>query len=149
MAVQQETNQTNKPFVLNGLPVTRDNETVSQDAGRGAANMVFGTLMAYNPTTAEWEPLTDETATDGTAHPRGILMQLLLAADIVAGDIDGVSIMVGGDACFVDRDQIVIENSKTFATIVNVPTNLNASVESLLRLTGIFPESTIDTTEFA
>ena len=146
MAVEQKTDLANKPFILFGPGIIKSAQTVAQDAGR-TTDMEFGTVMAYNPTTELWEPFTDETATDGTGHPQGFLQRTLETADIVAGDVDDVPILVG-DAC-VDEDQIVIENSLTLATICNVPAGLNKSVEQMLRLLGLFAETTIDTTAAA
>jgi hypothetical protein len=148
MAVQQQTDIEVKSFIQSGKGLIKSGQTVVQDAGRGAVDMEFGTVMVYDPATLKWNSFTDETAIDGTAHPRGILMRKLDAADIVAGDVEDVPILVGG-GCTVDNGQLVIENSKTLATVVNVPTNLNASVEDLLRQTGIFVETTIDITETA
>jgi hypothetical protein len=103
--------------------------------------------MAYNPTTAKWEPFTDETATDGTQYPRGILQRTLTEAQIKAGDVSDVPIAVG-EGIF-DSAQLVIENSKTLATIINVPANFNTSVEDFLRLLNLYAESVIDTTAAA
>ena len=54
-----------------------------------------------------------------------------------------VPILVGA-ACTVDQGQLVIENSKTLATEITVPTNFKITVEEALRYTGIFVEYTID-----
>lgn len=146
MAVQVKTDLQNKPFILCGIGQIKSAQVVAQDAGR-TADMVYGTVMAYNPTTQKWKPFTDETATDGTGHPAGFLMRKLETADIVAGDVSDVPILVG-DAN-VDVSQVVIENSKTLATVCNVPAGLNKSVEQLLRMLGLFVETTIDITETA
>lgn len=146
MQVQVKTDLENKPFILFGMGLIKSAQTVAQDAGR-TADMEYGTLMSYNPATEKWVPFTDETATDGTQIPGGFLLQTLATADIVAGDVEDVQILVG-DA-IVDSGQVVIENSKTLATVVNVPTNLNKSVEELLRWLGLYPRSTIDITETA
>jgi hypothetical protein len=146
MGVQRKTDLSNKPFILSLLSFSKDAETVAQDAGRGA-DMLVNTLMAYNPTTAKWEPFTDETATDGTQYPRGILLRTLAQADIVAGDVEDVPILVGEAIC--DLAQLVIENSKTLATVINIPAGFNTSVEDYLRLLNIYMESVIDTTAAA
>lgn len=146
-AVQQKTDLSNKPFIQSGESLVKSGQTILQDGGR-STDMEFGTLLAKNPTSGKWVPFTDETAVDGTAHPRGILMRQIDAADIVAGDVEDVPVMVGKTVT-IDVQQLVIENSKTLATIVNVPATLNASVEDLLRLTGIFVETTVDITELA
>jgi hypothetical protein len=147
MAVQGGTNIANLPFILSGDSLMKESETVLQDAGRGTADMVIYTLMAYNPTSKKWVPFTDETAVDGTQIPKGILMRTLDAADIVAGDVLNVPIVVGGSIT-IDKNQLVIENSKTLDTIVNVPTNLNQSVSDLLQWAGIYPEDTVNIDEY-
>lgn len=146
MAVQVKTDLENKPFILAKMGLVKGAETVVQDAGRSAA-MAYGTLMVLDPATDKWTSFTDETATDGTQFPGGFLLRALTAAEIVAGDVEDVPILVG-DA-IVDSAQIVIENSKTLATVVNVPAGLNKSVEELLRWLGLYPETTIDITETA
>jgi hypothetical protein len=146
MSVQVKTDLDNRPFILAKMGLIKSAQTVAQDAGR-TVDMEYGTVMAYDPSAAKWVPFTDETATDGTQIPKGFLMRKLLTADIVAGDVSDVPILVG-DA-IVDSAQIVIENSKTLATVVNVPAGLNQTVEDLLRFLGLYPETTIDITETA
>lgn len=140
MSVQTRTDFSNLAFVLQGTGKYKVG-TVAQDAGRSTV-MARHTLMAYNPTTQKWEPFTDETAVDGTQYPRGIMQAELTAAQVVAGDVSDVPILVGG--VIIDKNALVIENSKTLATIVNVPTNLNSSVEDLLRWSGIYMQDTDD-----
>ena len=147
MAVQRATNLDNKPFVLSGEAKNKSKQTVVQDGGR-SGDMVENTLMSHDPATSKWTSFTNEAATDGTQIPTGILARTLLEADIIAGDIVDVPIIVGGPIT-IDSAKLVIENSKTLATVVNVPTNLNKTVEELLRLIGIFTESTVDITETA
>lgn len=58
MAVQVRTDYTNKAFILSGNSFTREAETIAQDAGRVAALAKY-TVMAFNPVTNKWVPLTD------------------------------------------------------------------------------------------
>ena len=92
----------------------------------------------------KWEPFTDETETDGTQWPRGIIMKTYAQADIVAGDIADVPIVAGGMGLVIDDGQLVIENSKTLATVINVPAGTNKTVETVLREIGIFVQVTVD-----
>lgn len=146
MAVQVRTDNSTVPFLRRGSALCKEAATVVQDAGRGTADMVQYTLMVYDPATAKWNSFTNEAATNGTQIPKGILLKTLAAAAIVAGDVVNVPILVG-DAV-VDQNQLVIENSKTLATVVNVPANLNQSVEDLLRWVGIYTEDTVDIDSF-
>jgi len=143
MAVQVKTDLSNKPFILTLNPLVKDAEVVVQDAGR-SGNMVINTLMAFDPATSKWNSFTNETATDGTQFPRGILLKTLTEAEIKAGDVADVPILVG--EAVVDSAQLVIENSKTLNTVINVPTNFNTAVEEFLRMLNIYMESTIDIT---
>lgn len=143
MAVQAQTNITTVPFIRGGVPYEKDNEVLVQDAGR-SGSMVAYTLMAQNPSTLKWEPFSDETATDGTQWPRGILMATYTEAQIKAADIPDVPIIVGGKGLVIDEGQLVIENSKTLATVINIPANTNKTVETVLREIGIFVQITQD-----
>lgn len=143
MSVQVSQNTSNVPFVRQGFPIAleKESETIVQDAGR-SGDMVAKTLMVYDPATGKWTSFTDETATDGTQFPRGILLKTIPEADIVAGDVEDVPILVGG--AIVDQNQVVIENSKTLATVINSPAGINVTVEDFLRSLSIFMEDTVD-----
>ena len=146
MTVQASGSNLNFPFVLSGDSLIKDTETLLQDAGRSAV-LAFGTLMAKVAASGKWVPLTDETATDGTATARGIYLgDEVAAADLVAGDVVGAPILVGS-ACTIDSQQLTIENSKTLATVVGAATVNARTVEDDLASFGIFVESTIDIDE--
>lgn len=144
MGVQNRTDFTNVAFVLHGTGRVKVG-TVLQDAGRSGA-MVRHTLMQRNPATLKWQSFTDETATDGTQWPRGILMADLTEAEIKAADVLNVPILIGG--VIVDKNALVIENSKTLATVINVPTNINTTVEDFLAMVGIHFQDTDDIDSF-
>lgn len=141
MTVQTRLDNVNLPFIRSGSTFVKEAETVVQDAGR-TTDMAKNTVMAYDPATQKWNSFTDETATDGTQFPRGILLATLSTAEIVAGDVVDVPILVGG-CCTVDSDRLVIENSKTLDTVINEPLNTNTTVEVELRKLGIFVEAGI------
>lgn len=145
MSVQSSANVTNHPFILNENSKVKEAETLVQDAGR-SGDLARHTVMSYDPATAKWHPFTDETATDGTQFPRGIVMAAVEEAAIKAGDVANIPILIG-DAV-VDSNQLVIENSKTLATVINAPAGINISVEEALRLMGIFVADTISIEEF-
>ena len=145
MKVQERTDIANIPFLRQGPVVSIDDAVVAQDAGR-ATDLLAKTLMSYNPTTQKWVPFTDETASDGTQFPKGILVNTIETAKLVAGDVSDVMIWTG--RAIIDGAQLVIENSLTLDTIVNVPAGLNTSVKDLLKQIGIFTESTVDVDGF-
>jgi hypothetical protein len=126
---------------MEGTGRTHDAATVVQDAGRSGA-MVKHTLMAQVAASGKWTSFTDETATDGTQYPRGILLADLTEAEIKAGDVANVPILAEG--VVYDLNQLVIENSKTLATVINVPVNFNHRVDAYLALCGITFQDTID-----
>lgn len=146
MGVQNSINNAILAFILSGLALSRTDQILFTDAGR-STDLVFGTLLAKIAATQKWVPFTDETATDGTASPQGIYIGPNIAfADIVAGDITDLSVLVG-DAV-VDVTQLVIENSKTLNTIIGV-TSVNArTVKDQLAFRGIFAEDTVNISGF-
>lgn len=147
MTVQVSTNNSSVPFIRFGDSLYRDSETLLQDAGR-TADLVCGTLMAKVAASQKWVPFTDETATDGTAIPQGIYLGADIAsADIVAGDVTDLPILVGSNV-LIDEDQLVIENSKTVNTVITVGTTDLRTVMDHLAGRGIFLEETVDITEF-
>jgi len=147
MAVQNSSNNANIPFILSGVGVSRDDQVILTDAGR-ATPLLSRTLMAKIAATQKWVPFTNQAAIDGTAIPQGIYLgDDIAAADIVAGDIPDVFILVGKDVT-VDVDQIVIENAKTLDTVITVGTTDLRTVRDHLANRGIFTEETVDISSF-
>lgn len=142
MANQARLNVQNQGFILYGNARIEDGQTVVQDAGRGAADMVRYTVMAKDPTTGKWTSLTDVAAVDGTSVPRGILVHTIAAADIVAGDVTGVEIWVGG-SIDVSEEQLVLENSLTLATEITAA-NPTLTIREALKQIGIYPRVSTD-----
>ena len=148
MAVQNSSDNANIPFILSGVGLSRNDQVILQDAGRGAVALEPFTLMAKVAATQKWVPFTNEAATNGTAIPQGIYLgDSIAGADIVAGDIADVFILVGKDVT-VDVDQIVIENSKTLDTVITVGTTDLRTVRDHLANRGIFTEDTVDISGF-
>lgn len=149
--VQSSVDNNSVPFLRFPNPGAIDIEAIIfQDAGRATPLAPF-TLMAKIAATQKWEPFTDETATDGTAIPAGIYLgSSIPAADIVAGDITDVQMLVG--AAFIDLNQLIIENSKTLDTVIEATgaaDNINIqTVRDYLANRGIFVEDTVDISSF-
>jgi hypothetical protein len=144
MAVQRATTITNKPFILDG-PGQMRRVTVTQDGGR-TDDLAFGTVCSRNPSTDKWVPLTNIAATNGTQNPKGIIMQTIATADLVAGDVEDVAMLLS-DA-LIDEEQVVLENSLTLASVITVPTNVATDVRDALRANcNITFADTVDTTE--
>ncbi len=151
MSVQASSDNSSVPFIRFANPAVIDEEAVlSQDAGRSAV-LASKTLMAKIAAPQKWEPFTDETATDGTAIPQGIYVGPdIAAADLVAGDVVDNQILVG--AALIDKNQLVIENSKTLDTVINATggaDNINIkTVRDYLADKGLFVEDTTDISGF-
>lgn len=149
--VQVQTDNSTRPFILESLfLVNRDDQIILQDGGRSTP-LLQKTLMAKIVAGGKWVPFTDETATDGTAIPRGIYMGPdILAADIVAGDVPDVLIYTGG--FIMDEDQLIIENSKLLTTIINPSDATNKifiqTVRDALESLRIYGKQTIAISEF-
>lgn len=152
MGVQSRGDLNNNPFILTGMSLVRNNEILLQDGGRAIPLAPF-TVMAKILASGKWVPFTDETTVEtGASVPQGIFLgDAVPAADLVAGDVVGQSILVGG-ALTYDDAQLVIENAKTLATIVKATTavdnTLVKTVGALLEDKGMFAESTVDIAGF-
>lgn len=136
MAVQQQTDISNHPSILDGVPFTKL-VTLAQDGSRSTALAAL-TIMAYDPTNANWVPWTNAAATDGTQYPCGIVLQGATAAAMVAGDIDDVPMIIGGKGLVMNESLLTFENSLTKNTIVTVPTNFKRAAWQCLALLGIY-----------
>ena len=136
MSVQNRTDNQIPVFELAGDPKRDDSATLAQDGARSEP-LAKNTLLVLDPATDKWEPFTDETAVDGTELPRGILASDdVPAADLVAGDVENV-VVTRADLIF-NENQLIIENSKTLATVI---TSATCSVRSWLIGLGLISES--------
>jgi len=144
MGISAQRDLTSHPLVIGGRCVVR-RVTVAQIALR-STDVAAGTVMALAASTNKWEPWTDNTATDGTAHPCGILLDTLTAATIAAGDMTSVN-MVVGDA-LINEDLITYEGSRAKTDVVNIPANFNKTGEQCLRMFGIELIDTIEATSY-
>lgn len=145
-AVQVTTQNDTLDLYLSGQAITKDQETIAQDAGR-ATPLVFGTVMAKIAATGLWTPLVDVALTTGAGVARGIFVGSdIAAADLVAGNVVDQPILVGGDALVVDENLITLENSLTLATVVETGTVQARTIEDDLINVGIFAGESISIT---
>jgi hypothetical protein len=137
MAIENRSDNTLNPFIIGGDPSADDDGVILTDGARSAV-MAQYTLLSRVPASRKWVPFTDETATDGTEKPQGILMSgPITAAAIAAADVTGQVILRTG-ARF-DRAQLVIENSKTLNTVI---ASEDVIVADYLVGKGLVPEYT-------
>ena len=148
MGVQVSQNSNKRPAILDqSLAVSRDNAVILTDAGRVAPLLKY-TLLATIAATGKKVPYSDETAVDGTAIPDAIYLgPEIPAADLVAGDIEDVIILEGGD-CVFDKEQLVIENGKLLTTVIATGTLNAKTVEKSLKELGIFMGATDEISSF-
>ena len=153
MSVESSANINTNPFVLSGNPFSRNGEILLQDAGR-AVPLVKFTLLAQVVATSKWVPFDDlVTVETGISVPRGIYLgDDITAADIVAGDIADLSVLVGGMGVTYDDSQLVIENSLLLTSVIKASTAVDnvivGQVKDFLENKGLFAESTVDIAGF-
>lgn len=147
MGIQNRLDIDTRPFILEELPVCKrlDRAVIAQDAGR-TTDLESRTLMAKIAATGKWVPFTNEAATDGTAKPAGIYdpegeLGDIAAADIAAGDVTDVPIIIFG--ALFDDSKLIIENSKTLDTVIAAGTVQAETVADALRKISLIPQSTI------
>jgi hypothetical protein len=146
MTQQARLDLDNTPFIFGGLAVSKQSETLLQDAGR-STDLAPLTLLAKVAASGKLVPFTNETATDGSAHPYGVYLgPAIPSADIVAGDVENLEVLVGS-AVEVDLNKLVIENSKLLTTVITVGTTDLRTVEDHLATRGIFMQDTVDISE--
>lgn len=127
-------------FTVAGLTIAVTEGTTDFDAGDTFAL----TVAAVN----KWRPLdpteSDYSAYSGFSVARGIYLGPdIIAADIVAGDIEDVHILTGGNT-FVDVNQIILEGSLTIDSVL--PSG--KTVRDALVEISIIPEGTVDISGF-
>lgn len=147
MSVQVFNQNSTVPFVRFPFPgIVKSNQVLLQDAGRVDPLVQF-TLMSQVTATGKWVPFTDETATNGSAIPRGIYIgDDITAAAIAAGDVVDIVVLTG--YAIFDKNQLVIENAKTLSTVINATGGADnitvLTVEDYLSMFGLIAEDTID-----
>lgn len=131
-------------FVVKGEGVYTIAAIIGQDGGRSTP-LLSKTLLAKISFNGKMTPFIDEGATNGTAIPAGIYMGSdIPAADIVAGDITGVVVLLS-DAWF-DDGKLVIEASKTLDTNIIIGNDVR-TVGDRLRSLGLIPVLTESNTD--
>jgi len=150
MAVQRQTNNENKPFILGDDGEAR-RVTFGRDQTRTSADIERYTVVTRNPSSGLWYAYTAVDAVDGTQVPMGIVMETVDGAALHAGNVTDIAVLKGNALC--DVEQLVLENSLTLADIINwVDDNgddvqINTTIEQELRKLNIRFADTIDTTE--
>lgn len=133
MAMQNQLDNSTRPFILYNYPSNRKKGTIKKDTGRTAVLKQY-TVLGKIAATGLYVPLTSATATDGSAIPAGIYIGEDIAADTLkAGNVTDCDILTSG-ARF-DAGQLVIENSLTLNTVVKEAV---ASIEDATYTPAVF-----------
>ena len=148
MAVQTRVNNDTTPFILGGQSLIKKG-VIAQNGARTTVLKKY-TVLAQVASTGIYTPYVSGTTTTGASVPTAIYMgDDIAAADLVAGDIEDVDILVGG-GCLVDKNQVVFDagtltNASVVIAIANAFWTLTA--EKCLGLFGIYQQDTIDISE--
>lgn len=148
MAVQNRVDSTTVPLITSGYSFVRNGD-IAQNAQR-TTPLLYGTVMAQIAATGLWTPFVAVNGVDGSAIPRGIYLgDDIAAADLVAGDIEDVPILVGG-CCTVNESEIVFDDGTLTADSIIGAASIHAVTArmALQQASGIFMELSIDISEF-
>jgi hypothetical protein len=148
MAVQTRSNNDTVPFILGGQSLIKKG-TIVQNGARATVLKKY-TVMAQLVSGGKYTPFVALNATTGASVPTAIYMgDDIAAADLVAGDIEDVDILVGG-GCLVDKNQVVFDDgalSNASVVIAIASAFWTMTAEKCLGLFGIYQQDTIDISE--
>lgn len=148
MPVQTRLNNDTVPFIMAGQSLVKTGIIVQN--GARATVLKKYTVLAQIASTGKYTPFVSLTTTTGASVPSAIYLgEDIAAADLVAGDVGDLDILVGG-GCLVDKNQVVFDggtlsNSSVVLAIANAFWTMTA--EKCLGLFGIYQQDTIDISE--
>jgi len=150
MAVQTKLNNTSMPFILEGQSFVKTG-TIVKDAARTTVLKQF-TVLAKVASSRKYTPYVSATQTTGASMPLAIYLGPdIAAADLVAGDVEDLDILVGG-GCTVDENQVVFDDDTLSAdTVVNAAAAnpyMVMTARDCLGMFGIYLQDTTDISEF-
>lgn len=145
MAMQNQLDNSTRPFILYNYPSNRKKGTIKQDLSRATVLKQY-TVLGKIAATGLYVPLTSATATDGSAIPAGIYIgEDIPAATLVAGNVTDCDILTSG-ARF-DEALLVLENSVTIDTVIGPALDYDAGVYTPGTMTpAVFAAGTSDAT---
>lgn len=138
--MESTTNYDTSTLVVGGKRVLVGNATIVADAGRTAV-LKENTVMGFIPSTGKWTPFVG--ATLATTVNVGVYVGPdIAAADLVAGDIDGNSIIVGGTERLLVREDLLVidEDTTTLDTAVGTGDTATTARHILYRA-GIYAQN--------
>lgn len=123
MAVQARQDNSTRPLILSDESDVR-NETIIQNAQR-TTDLLHGTVMAQIAASGLWTPFIAVAGVDGSGVPRGIYLgDDIIAADLVAGNVTDVPILVGNAR--VAEELVVWDDDTLSADTVVAPATVEA-----------------------
>jgi hypothetical protein len=146
MPVQSRADNTNEPLILSENSLYRLGD-IAQDAQR-TTDLLYGTVMAQIAATELWTPWVNVAGVDGSAVPRGIYLgDTIPAADLVAGGIESVPILVGNATV---NEELVVFDDDTLAadSVIGAGTIWAVTGRQALALQNIYFEDCVDISEF-
>ena len=145
MAMQNQLDNSTRPFILYNYPANRRKVTIKQDATR-ATELAPYTLLAKIASTGLYVPLTDVEATDGSALPAAIYVgEPITAAALVAGNVTDCPVITSGIR--FDEDQLVLENDVDLDDVIGPALDYTAGVYTPGGMTtAVFDAGTSDAT---
>jgi hypothetical protein len=148
MAVQTRVNNDTTPFILGGQSLIKKG-TIAKNVSRTTVLKKY-TVLAQLVSGGKYTPFVALNATTGASVPTAIYMgDDIAAADLAAGDIEDVDILVGG-GCLVDKNQVVYDDgtlSNASVVIAIASAFWTMTAEKCLGLFGIYQQDTIDISE--
>jgi len=141
MAVQVSGTITNKPFIISGRGVVK-NQTIVTDAQRATILKKY-TVMAQIADSKKWTPFVALNLVTGASLPKGIYMgEDIAVATLAAADVEDVPILIG-QGCTVNGDLIEWDADTQSADSVCDPSTISErTAEMVLREVGIIIEDT-------
>ena len=128
-------------FIIRSSPALNITDAVFKQDGGRSIDLEPLTLLGRLAAGQEYRAYVDEAATDGTAIPAGIYIgPVIPAADIVAGDVENIDVLIYG--AWFDESRLIIENAKTLETIIGTASIHAKTVRDYLHYRGLIPMPT-------
>jgi hypothetical protein len=142
------------PLILSGEAALLEAETILGNGSRGAGtDLKQYTIMCQVASSMKWAPWLNANLGDNTGlqYPMGIYLgDTIPAASIIAGDVTGCLILVGGALCAVDANLLVFDKGNSgggtapaLSNIITIPTGIAIIAERWMNILGIYPQGTL------
>ena len=149
MAVQTRSDNSTVPLIKSGASYVKSG-TIGQN--QRATDLLHGTVLGRVAATGVYGPYNSLTDITGLSTPQAIYLgDDILAADIVAGDIEDVPILIGG-CCTVDENLVIFDDDTLSPDSVVSAAAANPYIvmtaRECLSMFGIFLEDTENISDY-